>query len=163
EYHLCPMREIELTRNKVALVDDADYESLSRHKWYAHIANKSGSTWYALRMDYSLGRGKGRQIWMHRQILGLADRSMITDHIDGNGLNNQRSNIRACTYLDNNHNRSKKGSGWKSVYKGVTNHAATGKWRARISVNNKSIYLGLFAEEYDAATAYNLAAHEYFG
>lgn len=89
------MREIPLTQGKVALVDDEDYERLTRHKWYAV---RAPHTFYACRNLPSPQKGP---VGMHRAVLGLPPRvgpdGILADHWDGDGLNNQRSNLRQAT------------------------------------------------------------------
>lgn len=152
------MKEIPLTRGKVALVDDADFEGLSRFKWYAH---KGTRTWYAHR-NRQLNAGKQTTVLMHRQILGAVPGKEV-DHRDGNGLNNQRCNLRLCEHAENGHNRCRKMAGGSSRYKGVSWNKRLGKWRADISVNWCQKYLGLFSDEGDAARAYNAAAVQFYG
>jgi hypothetical protein len=95
------MKTIPLTRGLVSIVDDDDYEMLIRYKWYAKI-KKNGKYIYAARARWE---NKTRQTTlMHRVILNPPPRMEI-DHIDGNGLNNQRSNIRIVTRRQNGQNR----------------------------------------------------------
>ena len=100
---------------------------------------------------------------MHSEITGYAR----TDHADGNGLNNQRANLRAASASQNamnidNRNLSKPAA-ISSHFKGVHFDRAAKKWYARIAKDGKRIHLGLFREEVDAATAYNFKAYELFG
>lgn len=138
----------------MALVDDADYEWLSAHKWCASYPNT-----YALRR---LPRSEGGHIvWMHKVILG-ASRGIEVDHIDGNPLNNQRSNLRLATHRENSFN-TKRPTTNKSGFKGVYWHKAAGKWAACITIHDKAKHLGLFVDIDDAAKAYELAARANFG
>lgn len=134
------MKQISLTQGKVALVDDEDYERLNRFKWYAQ---KARNTFYAFRM---LGRGK--MVLMHRDILNTPE-GMVPDHIDGNGLNNQKSNIRIVTVRQNAQNLHIKKS---SRYPGVSPQNKA--WRARIKINGLNIELGMFPTEEEAHEAY---------
>jgi hypothetical protein len=87
---------------------------------------------------------------------------MVVDHIDGNGLNNTRANLRICTIAENvrsSRRRTDNGSG----YKGVGFHKASGKWVARIVTNGEKMYLGLYESPEQAAAVYDLAAHKYHG
>lgn len=153
------MKEITLTRGKVALVDDEDYEQLSSHKWTAH---KAFNTWYAKRHDRSLGH-----VTMHREILGLKfGDGIIGDHKDFNGLNNQRYNLRACSKLQNNLHTEGRTRRKRGKYRGVwsfQNSKRKKPWVAKISVHGIAYTLGVFYTEEAAALAYNLAAQRHFG
>jgi hypothetical protein len=148
-------REIPLTRGYVALVDDADLALLSDRGWrvtYGSDRNKL----YAI----SNPRIGVPQVRMHRLILD-AEAGLHVDHIDGNGLNNQRSNIRLATQSQNLGNR--RSAGGETPYKGV--HFLKGAsrktptWIARIQKK----YLGSFSTPEDAARAYDRAALETWG
>ena len=153
------MKEIKLGqfgKNKgvyVALVDDEDFERLNSFSWYAQ---KGGNTFYAQRCIKV--NGKKVNIRMHREILN----GSIIDHIDRNGLNNQKSNLRVCTTSENAMNMRKHKKS-KSNYKGVCFHKLEKKWVAQIKINRKGFYLGYFMSEVDAARAYNSKAVELFG
>lgn len=97
---------------------------------------------------------------MHQLIL-FSPKPLEIDHVDGNGLNNQRMNLRICTHLQNTMNR-KKSKGKSSVFKGVVWNKEKNNWRARIRVNKKLIHLGYFFIEAEAAKIYNIAAVKYF-
>lgn len=146
------MKIIPLTQDKVAYVDDKDFERVSRHKWHA-IERRY--LWYASTMI------EGRTVLLHRFILNAPDDKGV-DHRNGNGLENRRFNIRLCTSRQNlqNQHSTKKGT---SNYKGVHLHRQTNKWIARIRVDGKLKYLGCFVFEHDAALTYNVAAKKYFG
>lgn len=152
------MKEIPLSQGYKTIVSDEDFEWLSQWKWYTHF-NKN-RTPYAFRHG-PMKNGVRSRIPLHRLILGLTDKSLDCDHIDGDTLNNQRHNLRACTRSENNCNtRSRKGS--TSKYKGVSRYH-NGKWQVSIGNNKKSIWLGVFDSEIDAALAYNEAAKKYHG
>jgi len=153
------MRKIMLTLDKVALVDDADYAMVSQFKW--STLKTRGGRWYAVRCLWL--ENKQRYIYMHRFILGTPP-GMDTDHEDGNGLNNQRYNLRAAT-KSQNHANAKIGSfdGKSSRYKGVSWHKRAHRWRAQVYCKYSTIYLGLFDSEESAALAYNKRAMQVFG
>lgn len=149
------MLEILLTQGLVALVDDADFHRLSIYKWFAV---RGHNTFYAVRNRASPKRGL---ICMHHEVVGKPVHGFQTDHIDGNGLNNQRVNLREATAGQNQMNqRVTVGS---SMYKGVSWHSTGKKWRARIHTNGRDEYLGFFSSEEDAARVYDSAASNYFG
>lgn len=140
------MKEINLTQGKVAQVDDEDYEFLSQYKWHA---NKNYQTYYAKRSDQR--DGISSIISMHRDIMGRSE-GMQIDHIDGNGLNNQKSNLRFVTVRQNAQN--KKNINKTSKYPGVRWDKDRNKWRANIYINGKTKHLGRFESEEDAFCAY---------
>jgi hypothetical protein len=151
------MKMIPLTQGKFALVDDEDFEYLNQFKW---CADKIGIKWYCGR-NIVIGTNK-KFIRMHRIILGLEiGDGKHTDHIDGNGLNNQRSNLRICTNAENRYNQKKKQG--SSIYKCVSWNKKTMKWISKITFKGKQIYLGSFNIEEDAAKAYDKKAMELFG
>lgn len=142
------MMEIPLTIGMVAIVDDHDYDLVFRHKWYAA---KQRNTYYAARTIKVDGRKK--TIWMHR-VINLTPEGYITDHIDGNGLNNRRDNLRSITHQSNmiNNRRHKIGS---PKHRGVSWHKRNKCWIAQITVNNRNIWLGSFRTELEAKIAYD--------
>jgi hypothetical protein len=147
------MKEIRLTQGQVALVDDEDFEWLNQWKWYAHF---DGQRWYARRREGSIG------ITMHRVILELQFKDGIqVDHINHNGLDNRRRNLRVCTPAQNQHNCRKLDSRCPSRHKGVTCYK--GRWMARIVKDYKTYHLGRFDTEKEAAQAYNTKALEFYG
>lgn len=149
------MKEIKLTLGKVALVDDEDYEYLSQWKWYAHKQTRSG--FRAVRIN----KATRKIVIMARVIMGIGDGPLIVDHIDRDGLNNQRNNLRVCTKHQNNFNKSVARNS-TSKYLGVSLDQ-WGKWRATITLNYKQYSLGRYENEIDAAKAYNEKAKELFG
>lgn len=103
--------EVKLNNGMVAVIDDADAHLTCGIRWHAQV-NRSGVV-YAI--AYGFGRKK---VYMHRRILGLTDSSVHTDHIDGNGLNNVRANLRACSHAENMRNRRMRArppSGYRGV------------------------------------------------
>ena len=138
-------------------MDDDDYKKLSRYKWHAQ---PSHNLVYACRNIVIDGKRKMEK--MHRYIMNLTnDFSVIVDHIDRNPLNNQKSNLRLCTYSQNTCN-SKRRSNSKRKYKGVGFDPKVGKYFAMIMLNKISYHLGFFDTEIEAAKAYDKKAIELF-
>lgn len=150
--------EIPLTQGKFALIDKVDFELVSQHKWFAV---KMGNYWRSTSNRKRKLGGKKAIIYMHRLIMNPPKRLMI-DHINGNGLDNRRSNLRICTTAENQHNQHAR-QGGSSRYKGVDWKKRNKKWQVRISVNCKHIHLGLFDNEIEAAHVYDQAAVKYHG
>lgn len=149
------MKEIVLTQGKVALIDDADYAWLNERRWHA---KKMAGIWYAARFQ-RLG-GKGVTILMHREIMATPG-GLVVDHIDGDGLNCQRGNMRNCPQRDNIMNQRPQRAR-SSKYRGVRWRKGD-RWEARIKINGRAMQLGCFATQEDAARSYNAAARTYFG
>lgn len=153
------MKEILLTQNKVALVDDEDYEYLNQ--WHWHLTGIS----YAARGTFK--KGIAKTVRMHNAIMNPPE-GMVVDHIDHNGLNNQRSNLRICSRKENRRNQRGFFNS-KSIYKGVAfgidrrNKNEYTYIKAKIRFDGKVINLGNFKTEKDAAIAYDKAAMEHYG
>jgi len=158
------MKKIPLSKGKFAIVDDDDFEYLSKFKWY-YVFKKRSRNGYAVR-DFSrnieiIKEFGVSHVTMHRFII-KPSRNKLVDHVNGDGLDNRKSNLRECTHTQNNGNFLL-GSRNRSGYKGVSWHKTTKKWRASLMTKEKQIYLGLFINPKDAAAAYNREAIKYFG
>ena len=151
------MKQIALTQNKFAIVDDEDFEKLNQFKWHAE---KRGDTFYARRSEG--GRLHLKRFYMHRQVMAPNNNKIHCDHISGNGLDNRKSNLRLCTSSENLMNQ-RPSIGATSKYKGVYWDKSRNKWGSRIGINGIGIYIGRFLDEIEAAKAYNLKATELFG
>jgi hypothetical protein len=151
------MQKIKLTQNKFALVSNKDFKYLNQFKWYP---DKGGNTYYVVRNSKDK-LGKHLKIRMHQEIIGKIIGKEI-DHRDGNGLNNQRSNLRICSHSENQHNRSKYKCN-TSGYKGVSWHRGKLKWSSQIRVNGVLIYLGDYTSKLKAYEAYCEACSKYHG
>ena len=152
-------RTIPLSKGQVAIVDPEDYDALSGFKWYARWDEHS-QTFYAIRHDQTSEK-PNRMAQMHRQILGVPPGTVV-DHRDGNGLNNRRLNIRPATESQNQHNRGPVKNTLTGL-KGVSFSKPTGKWMARIRMNYKRLWLGLFDTPEEASAAYIEAAKRLHG
>jgi len=153
------VKEIRLTQGQVALVDDDMYDHLIQWKWFARLS--MGRWWYAERESQSIG-GQHHRIYMHREIMQTPD-GLFTDHINSDGLDNRRENLRICTNAENQHNQQKQKRECSSSFKGVSWDKIDKKWQAHIRVNLKQIRLGRFDSEIQAALTYDEAAKEYYG
>lgn len=149
------MKYLELTRGKRAIVDDDDYALLSQWKWSAVKGNGKLSNFYAMRGE------KRKTIKLHRFIM-KAKKGEIIDHLDGNGLNNTKKNLRRCSQQENIRN-SRKRRGTSSRYKGVSWDKREKKWSAYITFDYAKIALGNHDSENEAAIQYNEKAKELFG
>jgi len=147
-------KEIPLTRGMIAIVSKKDYNNLKKIKW--HVV-ENYKCFYAAKWD---SKNKNNAT-MHRIILGLTDKKKEVDHIDGNGLNNQRSNLRIATRKQNSHNQRPKGG--SSKYIGVRWVENKNRFRAQIKVDGKCISLGSHVTEDAAGKAYNKAAKKHYG
>lgn len=151
-------KEIQLTQGKVALVDDDVYEWASKFKWHAR---RDESRFYVQRKIKNFLGEWAVTLHLHREIMD-APVDMTVDHINGDGLDCRRENMRLATNTENGCNRRPNANN-TSGYKGVTLHKQMGRWRARIMVNQKPIHLGFFNDLVEAAQAYDNAAIEYHG
>lgn len=143
----------------VALVDDEDYELVSRWSWRLKV--KKGKYFYARAARWR--NGMDTDILMHTLLLSPPP-EMFVDHVDGNGLNNQRSNLRLATNAQNQANQNAR-QGGTSRFKGVyydRHHKGQKPWRARITKAGRKYSLGRFATEEEAARSYDAAAKEIF-
>lgn len=143
---------IPLTQGHFAILDADDYEHLNRYKWHV---TKNGRTFYAIRTQH------GKNIKMHREILN-APPTMHCDHINHNGLDNRKANLRLCTPQQNSFNKRPR-PGCTSKYKGVYWSYGKKKWGAEIEHNGQKIHIGYYDYEPDAAIAYDDYAIELFG
>lgn len=152
------MKKIPLTQGKYALVDDADYELLSQYKW--HIT-KLG---YPMRNNYQGvvdGKPKNNPIYMHREIMDTPA-GMVTDHIDGDKLDNRRKNLQICTQGLNVAKRANQSNN-TSGYRGVTYNKRREKWVVRFTFAGKEWFLGYHEDKATAAKAYDKQAKSVLG
>lgn len=142
---------IRLKTDHLVLIDSKDYDEFVKYNWGIQNCDN--------RLYVRVFSG-GKIIYLHRLLLNPLDEEYV-DHINGNGLDNRRCNIRVCTHSQNaaNAQLSKNNT---SHYKGVTWDIGHNKWRAQIRLNRKTIYLGLYTIPAEAALAYDVAAKKIF-
>lgn len=143
------MKEIELPYNMIVFVDDEDYNNLINYKWY--ISRTSNNVHYACRSLEIVGCGRKRYqtISMHCDIIH-PQKGLVVDHIDGNGLNNQKSNLRAVTIRQNLLNRH---TPMKYNYHGI-HQSTNGLWKAHITIGGIKRFLGTFLNPQEAENEY---------
>ena len=151
-------RDLMLSGGQVVIVDNADYDYLSRWKW--HLS----STGYAVRSTHSYvdGKRKHHYVLMHRHLVS-AEKGMIADHINRNKLDNRRENLRIVTHSQSLANRGKNKNGVTSKFRGVWIDRKRMKFAAAIKKDRKYIHIGYFDCQKDAARAYNEKALALFG
>jgi len=153
------MKTIPLSKGKVATVDDSDFDNANQFKWSLKPGTKGYSDYAhrSIKVD-----GKWTHISLHRFLMG-SPMGMEIDHIDGDGLNNQRSNLRVCTHAQNNRNmKNSNKHGMKGVAF-IPNRRAFKKWISKITADGKMITIGYYWTMKDAAFAYNEAAKRLHG
>lgn len=150
------MKKIWLNDEEYTLVDDEDYDFLVQWKWCYHPNG------YAIRIERAKINNKVscKTVRMHR-VVNNTPKEYLTDHINGNRLDNRKDNLRNCTHSENNMNRKSKHGA--SKYKGVSKDNGYKNWRAQIQKDGKVRHLGTFKCEKEAARTYNKAAKELFG
>lgn len=150
------MPVIILTQGKVALVSEEDFENLNQYKWYANL--RCGN-YYAVRRSWDKVNKMYKTIYMHKLILPTLNQ---VDHIDGDTLNNSRSNLREATSLENCANIGIRSTN-KSGFKGVHWSNKLKKYVAQITSNYKTETIGYYSNSIDAAKAYDARTIELNG
>lgn len=144
-------RRIPLTRGKYAIVDPEDYEWLMKYKW--HASDGRGGNFYAVNRKMQK---------MHRLIMN-APKGKVVDHINRNGLDNRKANLRPATHTQNMWNNGQRVERFSSKYRGVSWHKRLKRWAAIISINGKPKTIGYFKDEVKAAKAFDKVAKELRG
>lgn len=149
------MAFIQTLQGDTVLFDDADESIVRNYEWRSSIIKRSSGRSYV----YASTRGVNK-MFMHRFLMNCSDPNIFVDHINGNGLDNRRSNLRLCNRSQNSANRQ---SSFKSSSKYLGVCKKRKNWRAQISVNKRTKYLGTFKTQEEAALAYNEAAKKIHG
>lgn len=155
------MKEIPLTRGYIALVDDEDYDRAMQYNWRATTSIEARRVYiYACRWK-PIGKGKRVIEYLQKFILNTPH---LIDHVNRDGLDNRKSNLRLATFGQNNQNMIKKQHKKNSSqYKGVGFHKGMHRWRVRLTTNYVECVIGYYDTEVEAAVAYNNKAIEVFG
>ena len=148
------MIKLYLTNGGFTLIDKKDWGRVSKYKWckYQHH-----NTIYVRNTDRKNGK-----IFLHRFIINAQDNDVV-DHINGNGLDNRKCNLRICTNQQNIFNSCAHKDSFYSDYKGISYDRSRKKWVAQLTFNYKRVLSRRFNNEIEAAKAYNIAAIKYFG
>jgi hypothetical protein len=152
------MIEIPLTQGQVARVDD-DCGAIAGFRWYTE---KRERTYYAARNRPKVGGRNVGIVRMHHMVLPFLF-GLEVDHIDGDGLNNCRSNLRLASRRNNQRNRRGNRGKGRTQLKGAYWHSVDKVWRAQIGLGGRTSYLGQFDTAEGAARAYDAAAREHYG
>jgi len=142
--------ELIMSDDFTVLLDAEDFDKVSKYNWRVEI-----TPW----ASYARATINKKTVRMHKFITGFNR----TDHINGNGLDNRRENLRECTNQQNSFNSRKPRGNTSSKYKGVWRDHIRNKWDAYIKKNYKRIHLGRFKDEIEAAKVYDKKAKELFG
>lgn len=154
------MKELPLSQGRVALVDDEDFEWLNQWKWSLNPTGK-GYAYRGIYLGMVDGKTKLGHVAMHRLIMN-APNGLTVDHIDGNGLNNQRHNLRIATYAQNSVNSPKRADSG-NPYKGVFRVPNSPRWRVVIGGRGNITRSKPFDTPEEAAREYDRLARERYG
>jgi hypothetical protein len=140
------MKIIKATKGYEVIVDDSDYDWLSKFRWFSNVDPKG---YVSIRAN-----NKGALLYMARMILGVSDKNLCVDHINRNSLDNRRCNLRICTRKQNTQNVKLNRTN-TSGYRGVNFYKQNRKWVAKISIDGRRKSIGYYSTPEDAARAYD--------
>lgn len=138
--------------SKYSVIDKEDYEKVADRIWLLRKAHAS--------LEYAYCNQKGDKVFMHR-LIAETPKGLVTDHINRNGLDNRKKNLRVCSYRENAWNRNTQYNN-TSGCRGVTLFKRTNRWRASIQYEGKRIHLGFYTTFKEAADVYKKASKLYF-
>lgn len=153
------MKQIKLTQNKYAIVDNEDFEKLNQYKWFFSRCRNSGYAWRWIRKN-----GKRICVSMQRDVLNYFSKNMVVDHINRNPLDNRKNNLRVCSNSQNCNNsevRQHNKTGLKGVHVHKSRYLTS--WIAQIQKEGKKMYLGSFPTPEEAHEAYKQRSQKLFG
>lgn len=148
------MEEIKINKGFVVLIDKENLNKIMNMKWYVV---KKGSIYYAAHTYYY--KGKSKRLYMHRYLMDETNPKIHVDHINGNGLDNRKLNLRSVTAIENGRNRGKQSNN-KSGYKGVYWNKQKNKWHSVLRHMGKKIHLGFYDDAKSASESYYKKAKE---
>lgn len=155
-------KELELSGRhgvgRIALIDAEKFELISKYRWFVDVRKYSGGHEGFYAVTYFWSHGVKKKLYMHQLIVPYGE----IDHKNHNGLDNRKSNLRACTSGQNKQNLRPR-LGGSSQYKGVSWSKQKERWRARIKMDGVEKHLGFHRDEVEAAVAYDRAAIQMFG
>lgn len=152
--------KIFLTQGQTAIIDLKDLKKISKHRWYAVKSPRASKLTYYAQTAVTVKR-KQKHLKMH-VLINKTPKGFLTDHRNGDTLDNTRKNLRTATNAQNQRNSPVYRNN-TSGFKGVSWATKAKKWIGHIRVNGKNKTLGYFTDKLDAAKAYNQAAREYHG
>lgn len=157
-------RKISVGSYHEAIVDDEDFDRIRRHVWSLSKIKKNLYAYCKIVIQNGPEKGKATQAYMHRLIMGLRPRDKReVDHINGNGLDNRKENLRVCTTHQNQCNQQRLYKSNKSGYRGVCWDKSCGRWKAQYSKNKKAKQIGYYDTPEEAARAFDAVAKAEYG
>lgn len=149
------MKVIDLGCGMKSIIDDADFNLVSKYKWCPRWSARA-------KQHYASAPVNGARVDMHRFLMD-SPKGMCIDHINHDGLDNRRENLRICTNAENSRNRRGANRNSKSGIRGVYFHKQAKTWFAEVRVNGKKVYLGSFKTPDEAAKVMPAALKKHFG
>jgi len=150
--------KLKLTQGKVALVDEEDFERVSKYKWhYVDVSSNRART----KAFYARALIDGKNVYLHRLITN-ALKGKVVDHKNHDTLDNRKENLRICTRQENQRNCLKRSNN-TSGFRGVSWRKQHKKWEAKIKYDGKTLHLGMYVDKNEAAKRWNEVAKTLYG